>query len=40
MDPFHRALFSNTASISFDPLITEENLNPEAFEVPAGNVNY
>lgn len=30
----------NTASISFDPRITGENLNPHAFEVPTGNVNH
>lgn len=28
------------SSISFDALITEDNLNPSAFEVPTGNVNH
>lgn len=38
--PLYRALFPNIASISFDPLIIEETLNPSAFEVPTGNVNH
>lgn len=38
--PLSHTLFSNIGSISFDPLITEENLNPHAFEVPTGTVNH